>query len=77
MQSVEIEQSAYGSDAIAYLCAKYDKDGNGKASRSELMKFLHELKAKNADQRLEIVRAELGRREARISLLRGSTSRRV
>ena len=26
-----------------------DKDGNGKASRSELMKFLHELKAKNAE----------------------------
>ena len=35
MQSVEIEQSAYGSDAIAYLCAKYDKDGNGKFDLNE------------------------------------------
>ena len=31
-----------------------------------------QLKAKNADQRLEIVRAELGRREARISAMRTS-----
>ena len=35
MQQVEIEASAYGSDAIAYLCAKYDKDGNGKFDLSE------------------------------------------
>lgn len=29
-QEVQIDVSAFGSDAIAYLCAKYDKDKNGK-----------------------------------------------
>ena len=33
----------------AKMMEMMDKDGNGKASRSELMKFLHELKAKNAE----------------------------
>ena len=33
----------------ARMMEMMDKDGNGKASRSELMKFLHELKAKNAE----------------------------
>jgi hypothetical protein len=52
MQSVEIEQSAYGSDAIAYLCAKYDKDGNGKFDLNEVRSIVTDLqkqtKAKKA-----------------------------
>ena len=27
---IDSTNATYGSDAIAYLCAKYDKDGNGK-----------------------------------------------
>ena len=33
----------------AKMMEMMDKDGNGRATRPELMKFLHELKAKNAE----------------------------
>ena len=37
IMQIEIDSTnaTYGSDAIAYLCAKYDKDGNGKFDLDE------------------------------------------
>ena len=32
---IDSTNATYGSDAIAYLCAKYDKDGNGKFDLNE------------------------------------------
>jgi hypothetical protein len=49
---IDSTNATYGSDAIAYLCAKYDKDGNGKFDLNEVRSIVTDLqkqtKAKKA-----------------------------